>query len=184
MNKTIIAIAGISAAGCLIAFYIWSSHNRYYIMTGSQGTAYEVDRKTGESWMLHRDRKVAQQEGEKSRHNEQEIPFVDASKITGNAGLLPSNSFWPGSAERKPSGIFSGTLYNGSDWTVTRVIVRIQAKDKDGTVRWLRDFSATLVPELRPLTTESFSLTVVDEQEIKEAAWNIKKLFGYKETHS
>ena len=60
-NRTVIAVLGIVAVACLIAFYIWASHNRYYIVTGSQGFAYEVDRKTGESWLLYRDHKTPQE---------------------------------------------------------------------------------------------------------------------------
>jgi hypothetical protein len=165
MNKTVIAVAAIVAVACLIAFYIRLSHNRYYIMTGSQGVAYEVDRKTGESWMLYGYRKIAQQGGGESRQKEQELPYAEASKITGNAGLS--------------YGLFSGKLYNGSDWTVTRVIVSVSAKEEDGTIRWSRDFSEALT--IKPLTTESFSVRVAGEQGIKEAPWNIKKVFGYRE---
>lgn len=165
MNKTVIAVAAIVAVAFLIAFYIWSSHNRYYIMMGSQGIAYEVDRKTGESWRLYGNRKIAQQGDDESRQKEQELPYAEASKITGSAGLS--------------YGSFSGKLYNGSDWTVTRVIVSVSAKEEDGTVRWSRDFSEALT--IKPLTSMSFEVTVVGDQGIKEAPWNIKKVFGYKE---
>jgi hypothetical protein len=58
-----IAVLGIVAVACLIAFYIWSSHNRYYIVTGGQGVAYEVDRETGETWALLGRSKIRQQVG-------------------------------------------------------------------------------------------------------------------------
>ncbi len=165
MNKTVIAVVGVVAVSCLIALYIWSSHNRYYITTGSEGVAYEVDRKTGESWGLRGGLKILQQGKGESRQKEEELPFAAASKITGNAGLS--------------YGQFSGQLYNGSDWIVTRVIVSVSAKDEDGTVRWSRDFSEAVT--IRPLTTEYFSITVAGGQGIKEAPWIIKKVFGYKE---
>jgi hypothetical protein len=165
MNKTVVAVVGIVAVACLVGFYIWASHNRYYIMTGSQGVAYEVDRKTGESWMLYGARKIPQQGGGESRQKEEELPYAEASKITGNAGLS--------------YGLFSGKLYNGSGWVVTRVIVNISAKEKDGTVRWSRDFSEAVT--IRPFTAGSFSITVTGEQGIKDAPWSIKNVFGYKE---
>jgi len=59
------------------------------------------------------------------------------------------------------------------------VIVNVSAKEEDGTVRWSRDFSAAVT--IRPLSTGYFSITVTDEQGIKEAPWSIKKVFGYKE---
>src|SRR5438093_1289772 len=128
MNKTIIAVVGIVTVACLIAFYIWSSHNRFYIMTGSEGVAYEVDRKTGKSWMLRGARKIPQEGGDESHQKEEELPYAAASQITGNAGL-------------RYNGLFDGKLYNGSDWVVTRVIVSVTAKEEDGTIRWSRDFS-------------------------------------------
>jgi hypothetical protein len=166
MNKTLLGIIGILCLTSLAAFYIWSSHNRYYIMTGAQGAAYEVDRVTGESWMLYGNRKVRQEGGDHPPSSEEELPYAATSKITGNAGLSGYGSF-------------SGKLYNGSDWTVTRVIVSVDAKQKDGTVRWSRDFSKTVI--IKPLSTETFSVDVVGDDGIKEASWGIKKVFGYKE---
>jgi len=37
MNRTIVVIAVILAAALVAGFYVWSSHNRFYIMTGAQG---------------------------------------------------------------------------------------------------------------------------------------------------
>jgi hypothetical protein len=165
MNKTVVAVVAVVAVACLIGLYIWSSHNRFYIMTGSKGVAYEVDRKTGESWMLYGDRKIPQQGGGESREKEEEFPSAAASQVTGSASLS--------------LGWFSGKLYNGSDWVVTRVIVSVSAKEEDGTVRWTRDLSEAVT--IRPLTTESFSITVEGDQGIKEAPWSLKKVFGYKE---
>ena len=55
-NPAIVAAAIVLAAGLVIASHVWSSHNRYYIIsTGNM--AYEVDRKTGETWFLSRKNK-------------------------------------------------------------------------------------------------------------------------------
>lgn len=135
-------------------------------MTGDRGVAYEVDRKTGESWMLFADLKVPQRKGGESLQKEQELPYGTSIKITGNAAL---SSY----------GLFSGKLYTGSDWVVTRVIVNVSAKEEDGTVRWSRDFSEAVT--IRPLTTESFSITVAGGEGIKETPWSMKRVFGYKE---
>jgi hypothetical protein len=165
MNKTVVAVIGILSVSSLIAFYIWSSNNRYYMMTGSQGVAYEVDRKTGESWMLLGINKVSHKGAKDSRHKEQELPCGEAIKVTGNAG----HSY----------GYFSGKLYNGSDWIITRVIVSICAKEHDGSIRWSRDFSENLT--IKPLSTESFSVALSGDEGIKDITWSIKKVFGYKE---
>ena len=128
MNKTVVAVVAVVAVAALIGLYIWSSHNRFYVATVSQRVAYEVDRKTGESWMLLDDQKTPMQGRDESRHEEQELPNTAAKQVTGNAGL-------------SSSGTFSGKLYNGSDWVVTRVILNVSANEEDGTVRWSRDFS-------------------------------------------
>ena len=165
MNKTIVAVVGILATALLIGLYIWSSHHRYYIMTGDRGIAYEVDRKTGQSWMLYGGEKIPHEGGAESRHKEQELPYSDAAKITGNAGLS--------------YGLFSGRLYNGSDWVVTRVVINVSAKEADDTIRWSRDFSEAV--SIRPLSTESFSVIVAGGHGVTNAPWTIKKVFGYKE---
>ena len=169
-NKTAIGIVAIVAATCLTAYYIWSSHNRFNLMPGPQGVAFEVDRKTGETWLLAGGRKIPQipqQTEAESRKKEQDLPGFEANKVTGNASL------------NQGDGTFSGKLYNGSDWTVSRAVIFVSAKEKDGSVRWARDFSVSLA--IPPLTTTSFSFTVADEQGIVEAPWYIKKVVGHKE---
>lgn len=165
MNKTTVVVVGIVATALLIGLYIWSSHHRFYIMTGDRGVAYEVDRKTGQSWMLYGGKKIPQEGPMESRHKEQELPHGDAAKITGNAGIS--------------YGMFSGRLYNGSDWVVTRVVINVSAREADHTIRWSRDFSEAVT--IRPLSTESFSITVAGELGITNAPWTIRKVFGYKE---
>lgn len=164
MNKTVVALAVVIAVILLVGFYIWSSHNRYYIMTGSEGVAYEVDRKTGESWMLYGGRKIPQ-EGPSSKRHQEPLPHAEASKVTGNAAL----SF----------GSFSGKIYNGSSWTVTRIVINVTAKEADDTVRWSRDFSENVT--VSPLSTESFYVSVTGAHDIKDAFWTIKQVFGYKD---
>lgn len=164
MNKTVIAIVGILAVAGLIAFYIWSSHNRFVTLSGSQGVAYEVDRKTGQSWMLLGSRKIAQQATDENS-NDRELPLQDAAKISGTAGIGP--------------GYFSGKLYNGSGYTVTRVVLSVSAKDEAGKIKWSRDLSTTI--SIKPLTTSSFFITLTDDYGVKDASWSLKSAFGFQE---
>jgi hypothetical protein len=154
------------AIAVLTGFYIWTSHNRYHLMAGAEGVAYEVDGKTGQSWMLRGANKVPHKEASQSQHKEQELPYGEASKITGNAGLQYET-------------LFSGTLYNGSSWVVTRVIIEVSAKEANGTVRWTRDFSTTVTIE--PLRTGEFAFQVPGAYGLKEAPWSVVKVFGYKD---
>lgn len=166
MKKTVVIIISIISITILIGLYIWVTHHRFYAIQGAQGVAYEVDKKTGESWVLFGALKSPQQKKEKKYNGkEKELPFVSSDKITGNASLGED--------------YFSGKIYNGSDWIVTRVIVRVSAIESDGTVRWSRDFSAPVT--INPLTTEPFSVMVSGSQGIKKWSWDIIKVFGYKE---
>jgi len=164
-SKMILAVISILTVAGLVVFYIWSSHNRYYIMSGSEGRAYEVDRKTGQSWLLYGARKIEQQGDEESHRKDAELPFEQASKITGNASIS--------------YGSFSGKLYNGSEWTVSRAILSVTAKNESGTVLWTRDFSTSL--NIKSLTTGSFDVSVAGDYGVKNVDWNIKSVFGYKE---
>jgi hypothetical protein len=164
MNKTAIGIAAIIAAAAVVGFYIWSTHNRYYIITSSNGIAYEVDRKTGKSWVLFGGRKIEQESPDTQDRPEHPLPLAEKEKITGTAGLGFDETF-------------SGKIYNGSSWVVTRAVMNVTAKEEDGSVRWSRDFSADL--KIKPLETASFSVAVTGERGIKLATWNIKEIYGY-----
>ena len=149
MNKTVVAVVGIIAVVLLIGFYVWSSHNRYYIMMSSRGVAYEVDRKTGKSWMLLDKKKIPHED---ITRREEELPPVEAAKVEGNAHLS--------------YGFVAGSIYNGSTWTLTRIIVNITAMEQDGSVRWSRDFSENI--KVESLQSEFFSVHVNGIQGIEK----------------
>jgi hypothetical protein len=58
MNKTIVAVVAIVALAAVAAVWIWSSHNRYYLVntTSSPSLAqrhvYEIDKRTGRVWVV------------------------------------------------------------------------------------------------------------------------------------
>ncbi len=165
MNKTVLGVVGILAIAGLTAFYIWSSHNRYSLTRGAEGVAYEVDRMTGESWAISGANKFAHKDARETQHKEQELAVEEARKISGNAALTGV-------------GFYSGKLYNGSDWVVTRVVMQVSAIEEDGTTRWTRDLAASVMIE--PLSTASFIVEVAGDNGIKNTHWGIKRVFGYK----
>lgn len=164
INMTVPLALVVVVLAALCAFYIWSSHNRFYIMAGSQGIAYEIDRKTGETWMLRGVSKTPHDTQEPGGKAVEELPPSEGGKITGNAGL--------------GSGYFSGKIYNGSSWTVTKIIVTVTALEENGNIRWTRDFAYNT--EVQPLTTASLYIEVTGEQGIKESSWTIKSAWGYR----
>jgi hypothetical protein len=106
---------------------------------------------------------------------ESNIPFDNKSLISGNAGV-------------DIIGYFSGSLYNGSKWAVNKIKFKVVAKDKNGGVRWTRDFvydfshgdvSQFLVHHsLEPLTAESFSVYAGDTN-VTSCDWYIVEAWGY-----
>ena len=58
MNKTIIFTVGILSTALLIGYYFYQQTDRYYITVVSGGGAYEVDKKTGQTWVLYGDKKI------------------------------------------------------------------------------------------------------------------------------
>lgn len=159
MNKTVILIAAIIAVSASVLFYASLSHNRYYITTTSRGDAYEVDRKTGKSWALVGTEKIEQDNPDIS---EKKLPPGARAKVHGYGGLREES--------------FDGKVYNGSDWVVTRVELSVTAKEKDGSERWTRDFSARV--RINPLETGRFSVLLVGEIGA-ELTGGIKEIYGF-----
>ena len=165
MNKTVIAIVLILAAAAVAGNYIWSSFHRYQVVTGANGVAYQIDTETGNSWMLYGTRKVPQAGNTSSTKTGKELPESAARKVTGNAAI----SF----------GYFSGKLYNGSNWTLTKAVVKVTAKEKNGSVRWVRDFAVPVA--VSPLSTNSFSVSVTVGEGVASTSWSIERLYGYRQ---
>ena len=163
MNKTVVGSVVILVIASLIGLYMWSSHNRYSVTISSSGTAYEVDKKTGKSWLLVGTDKVAQKD-----IIEQVIPYKEAEKITGSARV-------------GGNGYFSGKLYNGSNWTVTKIFFIVSVSEtknmEPNSLKWSRTFSEEMT--INPFSTKSFSIPVIDDQGIKGFSWGIEKVVGY-----
>jgi len=132
-------------------------------MSAANGRAYEVDRKTGETWLLVGTQKLPHSQTEKKA---QRLPYIEHIKVTGNA------------SHRARYSDFDGKLYNGSSWKLTRVVFTLEAKEADGSVRWSRDHSKTL--DLPTLQTGSFSVKLVGDTGASVSWTAIKEVYGYK----
>ncbi len=98
--------------------------------------------------------------------NHASLPADEQAKVTGNASF------------DYPHGSFSGKIYNGSEWTITKFILRVVAKEKDDSIRWSRKFSKTMTIE--PLSTSSFSISVTGDNGVSSCDWYIEEILGYK----
>jgi hypothetical protein len=174
-SREVVTVIGMFAVIGLIAFYIWSDHNRYYIIPGSGGAgAYQIDRKTGQSWVISGNQKfehTGEEEGAAKPQAEvkepeikvEELPAEEREKLTGSAF--------------EEYGYFKADLHNGSVWVVTCVVVELKYKDEEGKVLWSGElaWSETLWPK----STDSYTVKCLDRDEGK-MSWSIKHAYGYK----
>ena len=89
----------------------------------------------------------------------------ELARLTGNAAL-------------GGYGWFSGTLYNGGTWTVNEVVVRVMAKERDGSVRWSRVFRGNV--SVPPLSTGKINIEVGADQGLGSSTWEILSAKGYR----
>lgn len=158
MNTKGIAI--ICGTLILIGILFWPTLYRYDKMTW-QGNTFPVrtHRLTGYTEYFLRGKWIS---SKKSKI----LPYDEQVKVTGNAGLSGYGSF-------------SGKAYNGSNWTITDMIIRVVAKEKNGSIRWDRKFKETQV--IPPLSIASIDITVTDDENVASFEWNIEEIHGYKE---
>jgi hypothetical protein len=164
VNKNTITAIGILVLSALVALYIWTSHNRFYVVRSSSGEAYEIDRKTGQTWLLDGEEKTPMT-GPKpvstyATPRETEIPSDQAAKITGTASIYKGELY--------------GKFYNGSDWSVSRIVITVS--EEEDTNSWTRDYSKEV--EVSPLTTENFTIALDGSNKAKMSNWVIKQAFG------
>jgi len=163
-NKTLISVIAIMAFAGLIGWYMYLQNTRYAVTGTQRGIAYEIDRKTGDSWTIYPGKRVKNtgddQEGDTEKYKA--FPVEEQIKVTGSANL--------------GYGSLSGKLYNGSSWTVKEIMVNAKAIEKDGKTRWNRQFRDLVT--IAPLTTESFSIKTVDDSDISSFQWSLVQVNG------
>jgi len=95
------------------------------------------------------------------------LPSTEQDKVTGNGGLNSNGTF------------FEEKLYNGSSWTIRKLTIRIEAKDKSGVVKWDRKFEDST--HIAPLAAGSFEFEVLHSDEgVTSADWTISDIQGYR----
>jgi hypothetical protein len=200
LSKNLIGGIGILTATALLGFYIWLSNNRYQIVSAKNGLAYELDKKTGETWELIGDEKTLQFDpAELERQNElaekqkearieaiqTKLPDEEQIKITGTAGLKPPNpdpskgTNWEGledSSAYHDSWEFAGQVYNGSSWKITKIIFTIQINDEKGSLIWTRDYPAKV--DVLPQQNSLFVVDIDRTHQKDVLKWSIKEVYG------
>jgi len=167
--KLLIMITATSALTVVFGCFVWPTQYRNsYLRSGGSSCPVRIDRFSGHAEILTGSgwRPLGGGNDAAKTRKEEELPPEEASKITGNAVLSYGS-------------LFSGKIYNGSAWVVSKVIVNISAKEKDGTIRWSRDFAEPVT--ILSLSTGTISISVTDGNGIQDAPWSMKKVYGYRE---
>jgi hypothetical protein len=157
-SHLLILIVAAFVAGILF----WPTLYRYDKMTVGGGTfPVRTNRVTGYTEFFRGGEWVPERGSERARKG-RPLPPQELLKLTGNANL--------------GYGGFVGKIYNGSPWVVTRVVFRVVAKEKEGSVRWSRALSDNIA--VQPLSTASFFISVTGDSEIGSFEWSIEDAEG------
>ncbi|PKO19319.1 hypothetical protein CVU37_03770 [candidate division BRC1 bacterium HGW-BRC1-1] len=161
MNRTLLLLGGGFLITAVVLYLIHTTNSRYYLETTPKGIAYRIDKKTGQTWLLA---------GESMTEIKQpglghSFPEEEKKKVTGTANLSYGT-------------LFTGTIYNGSTWYASKLVLSITTEEPDGTIRWTRQFVDDI--SIASFTTGTFSIPV---SEIKDATfrWAIVDVQGYLE---
>ncbi|WP_041280590.1 hypothetical protein [Desulfosudis oleivorans] len=113
-----IIVAAIIAIASLIGWYMYLQNSRFSITPTDKGPAYEIDRKTGESWVLYPGsrKKNEMKNNEKETGRFKRLPSVEQAKISATMMRESGNKF-------------TVRLYNGSTWTIKEITIGIETKD-------------------------------------------------------
>ena len=88
MKKPFFAIIGILAVASIIAYYFYLQNHRFYIISTANGIAYEIDRRTGQSWLLSGNKKIPQEDP--LLPNKKTPINADKDKVVEKWGFNPS----------------------------------------------------------------------------------------------
>jgi len=161
-----LAVVGIVSLTLLLAYYLWLSNNRFYIVSGPEGVAYQVDRRTGKTWVIFGKKKVP------NDIKMEPLPSLDLVK--GFARVYFDSCS------------LSGEIYNESkDWFLARIEGRVST---GGSVVWESSFAVNFANNIditdwgvEPLKKESFfaGLFGCPKGYTGEFEWYIDSAYGY-----
>ncbi len=163
MQKTILTALSIMVAGMTLIFFIHSSNNRFSIATAANGQTYQVDKRSGRTWLIDGKKKLPVEDPDTPR------PILEELEMGADELLKLS------AEARMSKGTFLGKIYNGCNIPLTRVVLTVTAKEPDGTLRWTRDLTEGMF--VKPMTTGHFAISVTDGDDLGEVTCAVTKAF-------
>lgn len=163
MRKTIISTVSIMVFGMALVFFVHSSNNRFALVINEDGKTYQIDKRSGKTWLIEGDKKTPLDDpaAPRPKLEEFEVAPEELKKLQVEG--------------RINKGTFFGKLYNGTDQPLTRVTFKVNAREADGRLRWSRDFTEGMF--VKPQTTGRFAITVTDGDDVGDVSWTVMKAF-------
>jgi hypothetical protein len=106
----------------IYAYRYYVSSTRYYMIQTKEGEVYEIDRRTGDTWVIRGSKKTKVED-------ESTVPVLPDAEMEKIEGELKLND----------AGSLIGKLYNGTDWKLNQVTLTVTLNSKDGK-SWTRKF--------------------------------------------
>lgn len=106
----IIASAGCILGGAAVIQNHFFSNDRFYLIQNGDGTTVEIDRRTGKTWQIHRGRKYEIGVADEAQ-SLKPIPESLMDQISGTV--------------IKQDDYFQIDFYNGTNWTIEEIIIRV-----------------------------------------------------------
>lgn len=152
MQKTLIAVVSIMVAGMFLIYLISSSHNRFVLLLAANGQTYEIDKRSGEVWLIQGDAKIPVGDPDAPRPHlqERELSEDEIKSLHVEAQVI--------------NGTLMGRIHNGSEIPLIRMVLTVAAHEPDGTLRWTREFNERLF--VKPLTDERFMLDLDQAEQL------------------
>lgn len=150
-----LAAVGIVSLTLLLAYYLWLSNNRFYIVSGPEGVAYQVDRRTGKTWVVFGKKKVP--------HDIKMEPLPSLDLVKGFAQVDFDLCR------------LSGEIYNGTkDWFLARIEGRVHKTSSKPIKEGTKPIKEGMVLDPLEVWESSFAVSFADNIAITD--WGVEPL--------
>jgi len=109
---------------------------------------------------------------------------IMAEKIMGALYVITRSPLPKGSYVSVPDKndfSFRGVLYNGSEWTINKLMVVIDAKNNDDTSRWKRKYNVNIIGgSINAFSSGTITVEPSDAYAVAHYIWFIDEAYGYK----
>lgn len=159
-------IVGFVLLLALANFFLWKGFDRYALAQEERsGVVYQLDKRTGQSWMLIAGRKVPVREVEGQQDYElRELNSFEGLLLTGSASIQHVSG---------GAGTWSFAIHNGLDSAIEEFVIAFSLKDSSSTVLWTKDFK--VLERIEPLSSKIINLQIPGTGFDSTFEWSVKK---------